>query len=216
MSHDAGVLAFAFVRFSVEGCILDAPQRNEPDGFAFGFVRAVRNRAGNTEVALDPAPNQRVVAGETLTINFTAHDADGDPISFFAQVKGGLDVPPGSTITDHYDGTATFEWATRPEDAGDHMLRVAAFDEGGGERLQDVTISIVPRGASVDCTGDCNGDRQVTIDELLTGVGIALGTLPLSACAAYDQSSGSPVTINELLRAVGNALNGCAVAGGAS
>jgi len=213
VSHDGGVLVFAFQRISVESCHLDGLQRNEADGFAFGFVRAVRKRPGNTDVVLDSVSDQRVVSGDTLALPFTAHDADGDPVSFFAQVKDGDDVPAGSTISDHHDGTATFEWPTKPEDTGDHVLRVAAFDEGGGEMFQDVTISVVPHG--IACVGDCNRDQQVTIDELLSGVGIALGTLPPSACAAYDHVS-TPVTIDELLVAVDNALTGCAGAGGVS
>jgi hypothetical protein len=207
VSRDGGVLATAFARISVEGCNLDGPQRNEADGFAFGFVRAVRKRPGNADVVLDAVPDQRVVAGDTVTIDLTAHDPDGDPISFFAQAKDGEDVPPGSTITDHHDGTATFAWPTRPADTGDYVLRVAAFDEGGGEMFQDVTISVVPHAAS-SCTGDCNGDQQVTVDELVTGVGIAMGTAPVTACPAYN--SAAAVTVADLVTAVNNALDGCA------
>ncbi|MFI5397569.1 MAG: hypothetical protein ACHQ9S_18690, partial [Candidatus Binatia bacterium] len=47
MSRDGGVLLFGFQRFSVEGCFLDGPQRNEADGFDFMLVRAVRKRPGN-------------------------------------------------------------------------------------------------------------------------------------------------------------------------
>jgi hypothetical protein len=207
ISHDGNVLVFGFARISVEGCNLDGPQRNEGDGFAFGFVRAVRKRPGNAEVVLDAVADQRVVAGDTVTLNLTAHDPDGDPISFFAQAKDGEDVPPGSTITDHHDGTATFTWPTRPADTGDHVLRVAAFDEGGGEMFQDVSISVVPHAAS-SCTGDCNGDHQVTVDELVTGVSIAMGTAPVTACPAY--SSAAAVTVADLVMAVNNALDGCA------
>jgi hypothetical protein len=71
------------------------------------------------------------------------------------------------------------------------------------------------------CIGDCNGDGPVSIDELVTGIGIALGTLPSSACAAFDCNAdchpgpvlSTPpipgVTIACLIRAVDNALNGC-------
>ncbi len=207
ISHDGGVAVFAFVLVSAEGCYVDGPQRNEADGFVFGFARAVRNRPGNNDVVFDAPPDQRVAAGDTLTLNLTATDPDGDPISFFAQEKDGIDVFPGSTITDNHDGTATFVWPTGPQDTGDHVLRVAAFDEGGGEVFHDVTISVVPGGAA--CTGDCNGDRQVTLDELLTGVAIVLGNSPATACAAYA----TPVTIAQLLAAVNNAMNGCPASG---
>ena len=211
LSQDASVLVLAFKLISVEGCRLDGPQRNEADGLTFGFVRGVRKRPGNGGVVLDTVNDQRVIAGEKLTVNFAAHDPDGDPISFFAQEKDGIDVPAGSTITDNYDGTATFTWPTRPEDVGDHALRVAAFDEGGGEMFQDVTISIVPRLANA-CGGDCNGDGGVTVDEILTCIDFALGQSLLGSCTACDRDGDGTVTVDELLTAVTAALNGCPVA----
>ncbi len=34
------------------------------------------------------------------------------------------------------------------------------------------------------CVGDCNADGAVTVDELLLGVNIALGSAAATACAA--------------------------------
>jgi hypothetical protein len=59
------------------------------------------------------------------------------------------------------------------------------------------------------CTGDCNLDRAVTVDELVTGVKIALGIAELGDCPSFDQSHDEQVTVDELVAAVGNALNGC-------
>jgi hypothetical protein len=59
------------------------------------------------------------------------------------------------------------------------------------------------------CVGDCAGDGQVTIDDLLTGVNIALGNLPVSECPAFDPSGDGQVTISDLVTGVNNALNGC-------
>jgi hypothetical protein len=59
------------------------------------------------------------------------------------------------------------------------------------------------------CVGDCGGDEQVTVDELVTGVNVALGVTPLSACPDFDTSGDGAVTVDELLRAVNSALNGC-------
>ena len=61
----------------------------------------------------------------------------------------------------------------------------------------------------VRCAGDCNWDSQVTIDELLRGVNIALGTAPLSACEMFDYDGSRTVTVDELVSGVGNTLNGC-------
>ena len=56
--------------------------------------------------------------------------------------------------------------------------------------------------------GDCNLDRHVTIDELVTGIGIALETKPLSACGEADVDVDQSVGVHEIVTAVGAALNG--------
>jgi hypothetical protein len=63
--------------------------------------------------------------------------------------------------------------------------------------------------AQQTCTGDCNGDGMVTINELILGVNIALGSQPLSACPAFDCENNQMVPINCLIQGVNNALNGC-------
>lgn len=59
------------------------------------------------------------------------------------------------------------------------------------------------------CVGDCGVDGQVTVDEIITGVNIALGLAPVSECQAFDASGDQQVTVDEILRAVSNALTGC-------
>jgi Tol biopolymer transport system component len=209
VSRDGSVTVFAgYPVFSVEGCQLDGPQHNEFDGLTFGFARAIRKRPGNTEVTLEVVSEQRAVAGDTLTIALRAHDSDRDPITFFAQLAGTIDMPPGAVITDHHDGTATVEWPTILEDVGTHVLRVAAFDEGGGERVRDVTIKVVPRDRA-GCAGDCDETESVTIDELVALVGVALGTMSVDSCASGDADGDRQVTIDEILTAVDNLLLGC-------
>ncbi|MEO8601790.1 MAG: hypothetical protein ABI629_04345 [bacterium] len=62
------------------------------------------------------------------------------------------------------------------------------------------------------CVGDCNGDGEVSINELILGVNIALGTSPVSACEAFANQQGE-VTIAQLIQGVNNALNGCPLPG---
>jgi len=58
------------------------------------------------------------------------------------------------------------------------------------------------------CVGDCNDNRDISVNELVTGVGIALGSLPLSACPAFECAAGQ-VNISCLVAGVDAALNGC-------
>ena len=59
------------------------------------------------------------------------------------------------------------------------------------------------------CVGDCDGSTNVTINELITGVNIALSALPISACPAFDCQHTGGVPINCLIQGVVNALGTC-------
>ena len=59
------------------------------------------------------------------------------------------------------------------------------------------------------CTGDCNHDDRVAVDELVTGVNMALGTMPLDRCPDLDADGDDDVAVAELIAAVNNALGGC-------
>jgi YVTN family beta-propeller protein len=62
------------------------------------------------------------------------------------------------------------------------------------------------------CGGDCDGDGVVTVDEILTGVNLALGVGGIDDCEAMDGNGDGAVTVEEILQAVGVALDGCASA----
>lgn len=69
--------------------------------------------------------------------------------------------------------------------------------------------------ASGLCVGDCNGDCEVAINEILTAVNIALGTADPSSCLAFFDSGGPRIPeVPDLIAAVNSALNGCDCAGG--
>lgn len=59
------------------------------------------------------------------------------------------------------------------------------------------------------CTGDCGGDGLVTVDEIVRGVDIALGTTASTQCGAFDADASGDVDVSELLAAVTHALTGC-------
>jgi YVTN family beta-propeller protein len=65
--------------------------------------------------------------------------------------------------------------------------------------------------AAMRCGGDCNGDRIVTVNELVRSVSIALGRQPAGACEAADMDGDGRVTIAELVAAVDRFLTGCSV-----
>jgi len=73
-----------------------------------------------------------------------------------------------------------------------------------------IVVSMRPALVSAQvCVGDCNGDGQVTVDEIILGVNISLGTSPIGDCVAFDADSSGSVTVDEIITAVNNALLGC-------
>ena len=63
--------------------------------------------------------------------------------------------------------------------------------------------------AQAQCVGDCNDDGMVAINELITGVNIALGSANVSAVRRSTSNDDGEVAINELITAVNNALSSC-------
>lgn len=66
-----------------------------------------------------------------------------------------------------------------------------------------------PAPAAATCVGDCNSDGEVTVDEIITGVNIALGTASVANCLAFDNNADGQITVDEILTGVTNALTGC-------
>ncbi|MBI3783083.1 MAG: hypothetical protein HY270_06760 [Deltaproteobacteria bacterium] len=83
------------------------------------------------------------------------------------------------------------------------MLRLVAWMAGVW------LFGLIATTATAACTGDCNGDAEVTIDEVIRGVNLALEVLPISACPSFDANGDAAVTIDELVAAVNAALFGC-------
>ena len=69
----------------------------------------------------------------------------------------------------------------------------------------------VPAAVSAVCTGDCNGDAAVTVDDLLTMVNVALDNTTVDHCSAGDANGDHAITIDEILTAVNYALTSCPV-----
>ncbi len=66
-----------------------------------------------------------------------------------------------------------------------------------------------PRPTLGPCIGDCGDDGAVTVEELIIGVNVALGIVPLSRCPSFDTDHSNDVTVDELIRGVNAALLGC-------
>jgi hypothetical protein len=72
-----------------------------------------------------------------------------------------------------------------------------------------VTATLFPESTAAVCVGDCDGDLQVTVDELVAGISIGLGNGAAEACRSLDADGNGVVTVDEIVTAVSNALEGC-------
>jgi hypothetical protein len=73
--------------------------------------------------------------------------------------------------------------------------------------LLSAALTVAP--AAGQCVGDCSGDGTLAINELITGVNIALGNAAVGACPSFDCQHNGTVPINCLIQGVNNALTGC-------
>lgn len=78
-----------------------------------------------------------------------------------------------------------------------------------GIAVLGLCVTLTTCGAAFGCTGDCNGDGSVRVNELVTGVGIALGHVPPGACEALACPQVGGISISCTVAAVNNALVGC-------
>ena len=69
------------------------------------------------------------------------------------------------------------------------------------------TVTSTP--TTVPCTGDCDTGGDVTVNELITLVNIALGNAARSTCPIGDADGSGDITVNEIIKAVGYALGTC-------
>lgn len=99
-----------------------------------------------------------------------------------------------------------------------YRLTTTSLDYSESEALQLIVTNMPqvaptptpsPTVTPEPCAGDCNGDDEVTIDELIVGVNMGLGILPADTCPACDSSGDGEVTIDEIVAAVNAALDGC-------
>jgi hypothetical protein len=64
-------------------------------------------------------------------------------------------------------------------------------------------------GQGSSCTGDCDGDENVSIAELVLSMNIALGVSPLFQCESIDENRDGSVTVDELVQAVLQSVTRC-------
>lgn len=93
---------------------------------------------------------------------------------------------------------------TRPVEVGRHQRPTLAC-----VAIVFAALTITCTRVEAQCLGDCLGDGQVTVDELMTMANIALGKMPMAMCGPGDANGDGQIRIEEILAGVNHALSGC-------
>ena len=117
----------------------------------------------------------------------------------------------------NFTGTSTpgdyFAWCNDgwAATAGIHTLRWDLdFSNMVAESNEDNnSVSTTWTSGASTCGGDCNGNNEVTVNELIVMDNIALGNANVSTCTAGDANGDGEITVNEIVAAVNRALHGC-------
>ena len=108
-----------------------------------------------------------------------------------------------------FDGKAAAPGTAVPAAPNQTAINFEFGDENvGGEATPTPMPAVTPTPTAALCTGDCNGDQQVTVNELLILVNIVLGNAPASACP-LGVPDGRGVNVSFIIETVNNILNGC-------
>lgn len=120
--------------------------------------------------------------------------------SLYLSEDGGPYVP---WLLDTTDTEAIFQGEAGKRYAFYSIARDSTGNVEAPPPMADTSTRVLP------CPGDCDGSGDVTVDELVLGVNIALDATGIDRCSSFDTNGDHAVTIEELLQGVNAALYSC-------
>lgn len=165
-----------------------------PGSFAMGYLNPISPPLTGTltiGTLMVPIPAGATGSYEVQLSRISAGDFSGNRVTLVAQ-NGTITVRPPSTPTNTETPTRTP--TSTPTNTPTHTP------------TQTPTRTPTP---TPPCVGACDGNRTVTVSDVLMMVNIALGDADVSTCLAGDVDHDSKITVDEILSAVNNALHGC-------
>ena len=104
----------------------------------------------------------------------------------------------------HMKRWRTFEGAFRCANNAEVACSPLGYEDGATDPCHGAACESIVR----PHVGDCDVSGDVTVDEVITQVNIALGTAPVDSCLESDGNADSSVTVDEVLTSVSAALTG--------
>lgn len=154
---------------------------------------------------------------------------DGTDLEGASPELGPLRFHGGATLTQRLSSSSPALDAGSPAPPGSGDGACEATDQSNVERPQGAQCDIgaleaseaIPTPSSTrpplptatptpkSCPGDCGADSQVTVDDIVKMINIALGQQPTAACGRGDVDGSNTITVDEIVLAINNALTGC-------
>ncbi len=197
-----------------------------PDGQQFTLISQLQGQSVTGTFAALPEGATFQVDGTTFGITYTG--GSGNDVVLIAgpphtPTSTATELVPTNTPTSPPTPTTTFTSASTatPTPTTQTQLPTATSTSSLTPTSASATPtftptptpSIIPTPTATEmaplCTGDCDGNGSVAINELVVGVNIALDHVPATVCPRFDADGNGLVTIPELIAAVGNALTDC-------
>ncbi len=191
-----------FTTFQLTGFNFDGVIVTVPPGRTFYSERLdLRDTYG---LYLDVSANldfdTGIVMWEFASVDPVTGTTPRDPLTGF--------LPPNVT-SPIGEGYVTYTIRPRLESAIGTAISAEASIVFDTNEPIDTPRHVNPVGPIADCTGDCDSNGAVAVNELITLVNMALGTLDVQACVAGDLNADGQITVNEIITAVNYALSGC-------
>jgi hypothetical protein len=180
-----------------------AYQVNYPEGVGLPFLGSTDNVVfiANSHYT-NPFQPPQPIYGEAW-LNLRVHK----PGEFKVVLNGIFAINSNDLIVEPYQ-TKTINRVWKPRNfIGGGAVDAAIFQLFGHMhkrgRVFDINLVDAP------CAGDCDANNQCEVNELVTGVNIALGRTETDECANFDTDFDEKVGVNELVAGVNVALRGC-------
>jgi hypothetical protein len=117
----------------------------------------------NDPPVLDPIGDQALNEGETLTIQVSATDPNGDALRLEA-----ANLPTGASFADQGNGTAAFVWTPSAGQAGNHPVTFLVSDAWNPPGTDSEEITITVGALNRPPVLDPIGNREAQADQLLS------------------------------------------------
>ena len=146
--------------------------------------------------------------GEHISVNVGNIPPSDERFLAAWRLLDGTGTPVDGNCGEFSPSLSNVECGPLPAAGNPYQLEIGAAGEAvtGNAR---VLLNLLTSTCATECPGDCDGNRGVTINELLTLVNIGLGKATVAACSAGDANRDRTIRVNEVLGAVKHAVNGC-------